>query len=48
MNAEPAQQSPQPAPQSRQPAPTLTFRGGGWVIVLAVVLMMLVLAWGLP
>ena len=37
----------QPAPHSPQSAPTLTFRGGGWVIVLAVVLMMLVLAWGL-
>jgi len=47
MNAEPAQPSPQPAQQGPQPAPTLTFRGGGWVIVLAVVLMMLVLAWGL-
>jgi hypothetical protein len=36
-------------PDARPPqgSPTLTFRGGGWVIVLSVVLVLLVMLWGL-
>lgn len=37
-------QTPQVTPQG---SPTLTFRGGGWVIVLSVILVLLVMLWGL-
>ncbi|MDI9403183.1 MAG: DUF3179 domain-containing (seleno)protein [Limnohabitans sp.] len=40
-------EQPQPSADTRSVAPTLTFRGGGWVIVLSALLTLCVLFWGL-
>lgn len=40
-------EEPQPTADTRAAAPTLTFRGGGWVIVLSALLTLCVLFWGL-